>query len=375
MRLSALCFTAVLWIGCSAPVDMTPPDASTPDAGPADAGQPDTDAGLPDAGPLPPVFKSWDLLDGGPTVMGKQDDVYFIDENQGWSVNGFGRVYKTTDSGKSWNKVLDQPGTYFRAVTFFDANRGFVSNIGTGYYPGVTDPVPLYLTTNGGTSFTPVTTFNGPTPKGICNFSKLDDQHIFATGRVGGPSFVLSSADQGATWTSTDVSSQIAMLVDSHFSSPMEGLITGGSATTNASQCLILRTTDGGQTWTEAFRSIGTNRMCWKLSFPTDMIGYASVQTFGSQQSTFLKTADGGKTWAEFRFVTGSYAALGIGFINENTGWIGGEGTGKPAYRTDDGGLTWVADNSLGPYINRFRFVGNKAGFAIGASVFKLEIQ
>jgi photosystem II stability/assembly factor-like uncharacterized protein len=351
-------------VGCSPPGTLVP-DASTPDADVGDA----ADAGQP------PVFAAWQKLDNAPTTMGKQDDVYFVDENVGYSVNGLGRIYKTSDSGGTWNKILDQPGTYFRAVVFFDAMRGFASNIGTGYYPGVTDTVPLYLTTNGGTSWSPVTTFNGPTPNGICNFSRVDEQHVFATGRVGGPTFFLSSADQGATWTSTDMSSKIAMLVDSHFSSPMEGVITGGSSTGNDSQCLILRTEDGGQTWTEAFRSPSKGRMCWKLSFPSHDIGYAAVLTFSGAASTFLKTSDGGKTWAELLFVPGSYAALGVGFITEQTGWIGGEAVGKPAYRTDDGGDTWTADTSLGPYINRFRFIGTKAGYAIGSSIYKLEIH
>jgi photosystem II stability/assembly factor-like uncharacterized protein len=358
----------VFGLACAPPANPTPDSGMPPDAGaPPDAGS------MPDAGM--PVFGTWTQLMNAPSIAGKQDDVYFIDENQGWSVNGQGRIFKTTDSGATWTKVLDQPGTYFRAVVFFDAMRGFASNIGTGYYPNVTDSTPLYLTTNGGTSWSPVTTFNGPTPAGICNFSRVDDQHVIATGRVGGPSFVMTSADQGATWTSTDVSSKIAMLVDSHFSTPQVGLITGGSAIDATSQCLVLRTEDGGATWTEVFRSPGKNKMCWKLSFPSDLIGYASVQTFGSQTSTFLKTFDGGKTWLELGLTGGNYASLGIGFITETTGWIGGEAMGKPAYRTDDGGLTWTPDNSLGPYINRFRFIGTKAGYAIGASIFKLGIQ
>src|SRR4029078_8660984 len=75
---------------------------------------------------------TWTKLDAAPTVAGKQDDLYFIDANEGWSVNGQGQIFHTQDGGGSWQKLLDQPGTYFRAVLFLDAQRGFVGNIGTG---------------------------------------------------------------------------------------------------------------------------------------------------------------------------------------------------------------------------------------------------
>lgn len=32
----------------------------------------------------------------------KQDDIYFVSENTGWYVNGYGKIFKTTDGGKSW---------------------------------------------------------------------------------------------------------------------------------------------------------------------------------------------------------------------------------------------------------------------------------
>ncbi len=392
IRLAALAACFVSGLGCSGSGNSGP-DASmnVPDAG--------NDAGTVDAGG-PVTYLGWDLLDGGPTIAGKMDDVFFLDEATGWSVDGMdGRIYKTIDSGKSWTKMLEKPGTYFRAIVFFDEMRGFASNIGTGYYPMVTDASPLYLTTNGGTTWTPVTTFDGPTPTGICNFSKVDDQHVFATGRVGGPAYFLSSADQGATWKSTNLSpadaggigdggyaepdggigTDFEMLVDSHFFNTSEGLITGGSTLDNESKCVILRTEDSGATWSNVFTSGGKNEMCWKMSFPSDTIGYAAVLTFGSRKSTIVKTSDGGKTWVEFGFTGTAFASLGVGFINENTGWVGGylaSGAASPvAFRTDDGAQTWTPETTLGPYINRFRFIGNNVGYAIGSSIFKLKVQ
>jgi photosystem II stability/assembly factor-like uncharacterized protein len=385
IRLAALAACFVSGLGCSGSGNGGP-DASM---NMTDAGN---DGGTVDAGG-PVTYLGWDLLDGGPTIAGKMDDVFFLDETTGWSVDGQdGRIYKTTDSGQSWAKVLEQAGTYFRAIVFFDEMRGFAANIGTDYFPGVTDTTPLYLTTNGGTTWAPVTTFDGPTPNGICNFSLVDDQHVFATGRVGGPAFFLASADQGATWKSTNLSpadggyaepdggvgTDFKMLVDSHFFNTSEGLITGGSTLDGLSRCVILRTEDSGATWSNVFTSGGQGEMCWKMSFPSDVIGYAAVLTFGNQKSTIVKTSDGGKTWVEFGFTGTNFAGLGVGFINETTGWVGGysNDTKAPvAYRTDDGAQTWTPETTLGPYINRFRFIGDNVGYAIGSSIFKLKVQ
>src|SRR5207302_9432404 len=90
--------------------------------------------------------------------------------------------------------------------------------------------------------------------------------------------------------------------------------------------------------------------------------------------SSVVKTAESGTTLTEMPVVPGGSAGLGVGFINENIGWIGGEASSKPAYRTSDGGATWTADTSLGPYINRIRFVGPRTGYAIGSTIYKLEI-
>src|SRR5579859_4086435 len=89
---------------------------------------------------------SWVKLSAAPSISGKQDDLYFVDPSIGFSVNGMGRIYGTTDGGQTFTKLLDQPGTYFRAVSFLDASHGFAANIGTDYYPGVTDTQPLYET-------------------------------------------------------------------------------------------------------------------------------------------------------------------------------------------------------------------------------------
>ena|SRR5579884_2794521 len=93
---------------------------------------------------------------------GKQDDVFFINSQVGWYGNGAGRIFKTSDGGRTWTKTYEKPGTYVRAIGFIDAKVGFFGNIGTGYFPGVSDEQPLYRTDDGGSTWVPVTAIAGP---------------------------------------------------------------------------------------------------------------------------------------------------------------------------------------------------------------------
>jgi len=317
----------------------------------------------------------WQVLPNAPKISGKQDDLFFIDEQEGWSVNGEGRIFHTTDGGATWDKLIDWPGTYFRAVIFLDAQRGFAGNIGTGYFPDVTDDRPLFSTSDGGKTWNEVTAITGPKPVGICNFTAVDSQHLFATGRVGGPSFLLRSADAGATWTSIDLSAQIGMLIDGHFSSPTEGVLVGGSTTGSSAYPIVLRTTDGGDSFTEVFASDSVGAMAWKLSFPSALVGYASVQHFSDSPGSFLKTTDGGASWMELPITDQPFSGLGIGFLTDQIGWVGGGAASRPGYRTVDGGMSWMGDDSLGARVNRFRFVADgKIGYAIGSAIQKLTL-
>jgi photosystem II stability/assembly factor-like uncharacterized protein len=323
---------------------------------------------------------SWRVLPGAPRIRGKQDDVHFISPTLGWSVNGEGNVFRTSDGGETWERMLHQPGTFFRAIAFVDSLTGFAANIGTDYFPNVTDTVPLYRTRDGGVTWSPVSEIHGPFPKGICNLAIAPDgRTLWAAGRVGGPSFLLVSHDRGETWESQELTDRIAMLIDVHFTSAASGVIVGGSSRdVRASHSVVLATADGGRSWEEVFRSPEPMELAWKIDFPTARTGYVSVLAYDST-STFLKTVDGGRTWREHPLVNGPYQAKGIGFVDEQVGWVGGERPGMPGYRTADGGATWTPDGSLEPLVNRFRFVRGadgriEAAYAIGMTIQKLEV-
>jgi hypothetical protein len=129
---------------------------------------------------------------------GKQDDIFFVTPMIGWYGNGQGLLYHTINGGQTWAEIWKKPGTFVRALGFVDEKVGFLGNVGTDYFPGVTDEHPLYKTTDSGVTWTPVTAINGPTVKGICaidvlkvayiNHGVLDYKTtIRVAGRVGGP--------------------------------------------------------------------------------------------------------------------------------------------------------------------------------------------
>ena len=321
---------------------------------------------------------NWNQLSAAPYNGGKQDGIFFINKDTGWVVNGSGKIYKTTDAGNSWIQQKNSPGTYFRSVAFINDQIGFAGNVGTNYFPGVTDTTPLYKTIDGGNSWAPVTNITGTIPNGICAIQAVNDNVIYAAGRVGGNQVVIKSTDGGNSWVGTDVSSKCKRILDINFQTPDIGYIFTGTATNVASsKARILRTTDGGITWTAVYTSSRNNEIIWKASFPSATTGYATIQSYNSltTQRYIAKTVDGGLTWSELPLINTGIREFGIGFINDNVGWVGAENNG---FETKDGGLTWTSVN-LGQYANKFSIVKNADGtkncYAVGLNVFKMDVN
>ena len=320
---------------------------------------------------------------------GKQDDIVFVTPELGWYCNGSGRIYRTLDGGFSWVEQVHQPGTFFRCLAFVDSLRGFAGNVGPGYFPGVTDSVPLYETRDGGATWTPVTTIHGPSPPGLCaiHVSRVAAAAgrpartvVRAAGRVGGPAFLLTSEDGGDTWESRDLSAQCGMVLDLEFVDASTGILSAATtADAKTSNALILRTTDGGASWTPRYRSTRPYELTWKSSFPTREVGYVTIQSYDPDSTVVrrvvAKTVDGGVTWKEIPLADEfKLREFGVGFIDERTGWVGGSTTG---YGTSDGGATWQPV-AMGRAVNKIRLVKTARGFvgyAIGVDVYKLTVE
>jgi photosystem II stability/assembly factor-like uncharacterized protein len=312
----------------------------------------------------------WQLLPQSPQNGQKQDDVFFLNPALGWCVNGSGRIYKTVNGGANWIKILDQPGTYFRCITFRDSLHGFAGNIGPNYFPNVSDATPLYRTDDGGTSWQPVMTITGPAPTGLCALQVVTSDVVVAGGRVGGPTHWIRSTDGGATWTSKNLENQLAMVTDLYFSSPDTGFIFGGTnANIQLSKAKIIRTIDGGTTWTTVYESSRPFEVIWKAHFPTSSTGYATLLSYAPNtlERFVAKTNDGGLTWTDLPLVSNGAKAFGVGFLNENIGWVGCDNS---LYETKDGGLTWTPEN-VGQYVNKIRVLDDLA-FGIGVRIYKM---
>lgn len=335
------------------------------------------------------ALPAWRKLTTEP-YRGKQDDIYFVDENVGWYVNGAGKIFRTRDGGATWQLQLDQPGTFFRCVAFIDEQHGFAGNIGPGYFPGVTDNVPLYETVDGGENWKAVTTIEGEPVVGLCalqvlkeefvNAGRLDTRtRLIGVGRVGGPTAMIVSDDSGATWQQIAIKEHAAMAFDVHFFNRYEGFIAAASSSdVTKSNALILSTDDGGKTWKKAWQSQRPYELTWKIDFPARNVGYVTIQSYNPDPAVtdrfVAKTTDGGKSWSEIPLVSDAKVReFGIAFLDENIGWVGAMPNG---FQTTDGGATWQAIE-MGSAVNKIRLLKSDSqhvGYAIGVNVYRIDI-
>jgi photosystem II stability/assembly factor-like uncharacterized protein len=130
-------------------------------------------------------------------------------------------------------------------------------------------------------------------------------------------------------------------LVDCYFFSADSGFVFGGLGQFGSSKDLVLFTSNGGASWETKFISfpMAGSEACWKINFINKENAFASLNHQGDSL-TYLKTSDGGASWTRKAYqISSSTFTQGIGFVNETTGWLGGEASAT--YETTDAGITW----------------------------------
>ncbi len=313
---------------------------------------------------------TWVPVDDLPEGMGRYDDISFSDARHGWTVKS-GILFGTSDGGETWSRLFDsneepEGGVYFRSVAFADAQRGWLGSLDPGRV--------LWETTDGGQTATDITDrISGAMPSGLCGMWVVDSLTVVAAGQFFDDPVIVKTTDGGQTWTSQDLSALVGGLTDVYFFDADRGIAAGRIYDGEDIRVGVIGTEDGGATWTLRAQSSGTDEWAWKISFPTPETGYISVQSF--ETAKVMKTQDGGQTWAELPLgVPGVTGLSAIGFTSETVGWTAGWPTEDIQF-TEDGGATWtpapLGDDSVVNRIRFYEFDGQTIGFGGGGAFYR----
>jgi hypothetical protein len=237
-----------------------------------------------------------------------------ISETTAWisanpGTGGIGGVWKTTNSGVSYNKQTTagfSSASFTNFVYFWDANNGIAQgDPESGYFE-------IWTTTNGGTNWTRVPSANIPLPLSTTEYGYTNNYAISGNTIWFGTSLgrLFRSTDKGLNWTVsqspvTDFGSAAASGAYS-FSSETEGLLV--SSTGN-----IYSTSNGGTNYTQLAT---TDFFTGDITYvPGTSATYVTTGTTGSSYSS-----DNGLTWTTIDGIQHTIVA----FLNESVGFTGG---------------------------------------------------
>lgn len=309
----------------------------------------------------------------------RYDDIWFVSPLIGWAVNSAGQIVHTEDGGKNWMiQETVGPDVWLRCMSFSSPMDGWVGSI--------TRRQRVWKTQDG-KKWMDMTSKLPAVPSAVCGICSPSKNVVYAAGtqypaREAG---IMHTADGGQTWTSISMAAYANLLIDIYFTDDTHGWVVGGQGGTTYDRLkpVVLFTADGGKTWEDRLQNSGIKfprgEWGWKIQFLNPQLGFISLEN--ESAAAILKTTDGGHLWK--RIVVSdpqkNVNLEGIGFINEMVGWVGGWGDGFPSNPlgttsgTTDGGATWYDANSVGRFVNRFRFTGAKpiVAYASGGTVYQ----
>ncbi len=316
----------------------------------------------------------WVPIESSPVAVDRFDAMSFVSPDTGWIAGtSSAGMFRTYDGGKSWQRLegaADEPGkrTDFRSLSFVSGGYGWVGSIG-----GAT---PLKYTSDGGTTWTPVSSIRDSGSAGVCGIQAFSATSMVCVGpfsvAILGAPHVTTTYD-GVAYQTRLLSGRVDGLVDVLFESASTGVIGGNvGGGVNTGYAVILRTVDSGATWTEVYRSSRRGTQLWKFQQRSDGTIMGAIQAHSATVPYFVFSSDGGQSWEEGSITDNGAAIRGlqaVGFATPTLGWVGGRGFSS--YRTTDGGATWSRDSSSVNAINRFQFFSDTLGYAAGQRIYR----
>ncbi|MDP6454988.1 MAG: YCF48-related protein [SAR202 cluster bacterium] len=283
--------------------------------------------------------------------------VDFVDAQNGWAVGGNGTVLRTSDAGQTWEAQNTGTRLELTSVDFHDINEGWVvGKLGL-----------IIHTSDGGQTWD---TQAGPEITLGINLASVIFTD-FQTGLILAErgSGILRTVDGGATWTREFLSNTSARS-DVFFLNANRGWIpfSGGG---------VFHTFDGGETWELTPGANGTVVGQQGIFFVDENNGWIagsrgrnSDVSGGLQFNQFLtdgmvaRTTDGGQTWQRHDVRTGRFL-WDLAFLDTRRGWAVGS-FGSIIY-TDDGGMNWESQATGADQILRsVAFIDPNNGWTVG---------
>ncbi len=169
---------------------------------------------------------------------------------------------------------------------------------------------------------------------------------------VGDSGTVVKTTNAGVTWTVLkDGSAETFEAVD--FIDSLNGWAVGDNLG------MIVKTTDGGVSWVQQ----DTGRPVTAIQMLSSTTGWAV-----GPNGLILSTTDGGSTWNPYTGLGLTALMTSVFFIDQSTGWIGGD---YPAtlFKTTDGGATWndqTATIDLNETVESIHFIDQQTGWFVG---------
>lgn len=310
------------------------------------------------------VFQNFSLAQGtwerlnSPT-NNNLSSVHFVDSLFGWAAGFSGTIIHTTNGGNDWELQDSKTENNILDIFFFNRNLGWAVSWEVFNYPFGTY---VLKTTDGGLNW---------------NSSNFPEENIFSqciifldslNGWMGGKPFpIVRTTDGGNTWSEAEIDSSgfsNLPVYDIQFYNSKFGYASGGVI-----DCcgIMWWTSNGGENWTVIDTPFVALEPIYQI-YTKDSLNILGVG--GDFESTgygvgMIRTSDGGAVW-EFEYIGISGVAWDIDFRTKNEAWCPLGGEEKLIYSLDSG-LNWTAvptpDSAI---IFKMIFTDSLHGFGVG---------
>lgn len=282
-------------------------------------------------------------------------DVDFVNRKVGFAAAELGQVWKTTDGGSTWTKVLNRGFPYYYyGVDALSKKRLVVSGFNNQTSEGI-----LTWSNDGGATWQPDQIISPNAWVSRIRFAG-DTDHALAMNGLG-----ASGTDPNVAWYTTkrDVWHTVVPDPDGGWFGSQFTLLADQSA--YASGITYCTSADTGADW--SCRPSVDSVFDGATEFVDAKHGWVGGGEISPDVAGWVhRTANGGSTWSG-RVLDTPWPIRQLEFLDAKTGWAAGgdvfSGVGG-IYFTSDGGKTWVQDLDSGDEVGSCSHAASRDGSA-----------